>query len=180
MKLNKKGFTLIELMVVIAIIAILATVVLVSLQSARAAAEDANRSAAIAQLRSLAEITYAQSKDLNYFDIFKGEIPELEELVRKYGHNNDYVENLTDPVEDVDKVLRFTISDDFEEYCAAIQLSANKKEFYCVDHELAIRKVAGTGTDNTGNPCIASDASATGQTPPYNTRPTGPFVCPTT
>jgi type IV pilus assembly protein PilA len=56
---NKKGFTLIELMVVIAIIAILATVVLVALQGARDAAMDSKISSAITQARSIAEIHYA-------------------------------------------------------------------------------------------------------------------------
>jgi prepilin-type N-terminal cleavage/methylation domain-containing protein len=64
MKKNKKGFTLIELMVVIAIIAILATVVLVALQSARTAANDAKMKSSVAQLRSLAETHYAA--DQNY------------------------------------------------------------------------------------------------------------------
>ncbi len=56
---NKKGFTLIELMVVIAIIAILATVVLVALNTARDAARDSNTKSAVAQIRSLADVEYA-------------------------------------------------------------------------------------------------------------------------
>ena len=67
MKKNKKGFTLIELMVVIAIIAILATVVLVALQSARDAAYDAKKKSSVAQLRSLAETWYAQDQHYGRF-----------------------------------------------------------------------------------------------------------------
>ncbi len=63
-KKNKKGFTLIELMVVIAIIAILATVVLIALQSARNAAYDARLKSQVAQFRSLAETYFA--KDQHY------------------------------------------------------------------------------------------------------------------
>ncbi len=59
---NKKGFTLIELMVVIAIIAILATVVLVALQGARDAAKDSKISSAVTQARSIAEIYYATNE----------------------------------------------------------------------------------------------------------------------
>ncbi len=66
-KNNKKGFTLIELMVVIAIIAILATVVLVALQSARDAAFDAKKKSSVAQLRSLAETWYAQDQHYGRF-----------------------------------------------------------------------------------------------------------------
>jgi prepilin-type N-terminal cleavage/methylation domain-containing protein len=61
---NKKGFTLIELMVVIAIIAILATVVLVALQGARDAAEDSKRQSAVTQVRSIAEIHYATNNQV--------------------------------------------------------------------------------------------------------------------
>jgi prepilin-type N-terminal cleavage/methylation domain-containing protein len=63
-KKNKKGFTLIELMVVIAIIAILATVVLIALQNARNAAYDARIKSQVAQFRSLAETYFA--KDQHY------------------------------------------------------------------------------------------------------------------
>ncbi len=155
MKLNKKGFTLIELMVVIAIIAILATVVLVSLGSARNAAEDANRSAVIAQLRSLSEIVYSQSEELSYKKIHQGDIPELKEIVLKYGDNADYITNPPHPAAAADRILRFSVkTDDYQQYCAAIPLKGEIGKFYCVDHSLDVKRVDGTGTGNLTNPCI--------------------------
>lgn len=129
MKLNKKGFTLIELMVVIAIIAILATVVLISLQSARDAAEDANRTAALAQVRSFAEVYFAQ--DLDYTALSTPEDPLLE-IIREYGHSGDYTQGSDDGV------LRIHIDDD--EYCASMELKSGK--FLCVDSNLAIKEYA--------------------------------------
>jgi prepilin-type N-terminal cleavage/methylation domain-containing protein len=56
-----KGFTLIELLVVIAIIGILSGVVLTSLSTARNKAKDARIQTNLAQVRSLAEMIYADT-----------------------------------------------------------------------------------------------------------------------
>ncbi len=159
MKLNKKGFTLIELMVVIAIIAILATVVLVSLSSARTAAEDANRTAALAQVRSLAEVYYAQ--DLDYRAISEPK-DELEELIRVYGDADDY------PAEtDADSkgALRVSWNEAVETidgteyginelYCASMDLMSGK--FLCVDKDLAIKSYDDDTLFSDGHPCKTS------------------------
>jgi prepilin-type N-terminal cleavage/methylation domain-containing protein len=58
---RQKGFTLIELLVVIAIIAILATLVLIALGDARDAARDADRKGAVSQMRSHAQLFYAEN-----------------------------------------------------------------------------------------------------------------------
>ncbi len=57
-KRKSAGFTLIELLVVIAIISILASVVLSSLNSARGKARDAQRKAALNQVRIALELYY--------------------------------------------------------------------------------------------------------------------------
>ena len=165
--MNKKGFTLIELMVVIAIIAILATVVLVSLGSARDAAEDANRSAALNQVRSLAEVFMAQSEKLN-FESLTEPMGELEELIKEYGHEGDYP-GIVDPDESKN-VLRVSIEEDasetegyenYERYCADIQMARNPDEYLCVDYNLAIQRIERGENDDWHSPCINQD----GETP---------------
>ncbi len=150
--MNKKGFTLIELMVVIAIIAILATVALVSLGTARESAEDANRSAAITQVRSLAEISMAQSLDYSALLDHEG---ELKEIIYEYGSHEDF--NIAegdhpDGANAWEEVLRIVVGEDKQSYCAAIERRTGDDEerFYCVDASLAVKKV---GAVNDKNPC---------------------------
>ena len=57
----KKGFTLVELLVVIAIIALLSTLSVVALNSARAKARDARRLSDIKQIRTALDLYYDSS-----------------------------------------------------------------------------------------------------------------------
>ena len=122
---ENKGFTLIELMVVIAIIAILATVVLVSLQSARDSAEDSNRISAVGQIRSLAEVYYAQSEDLVYDKLEDDPEPELTEVLAEYGDEDPH-----------GGIGVLELHADGDQYCAAIQLKSDEDQYFCVDHRL--------------------------------------------
>lgn len=60
---SERGFTLIELLVVIAIIGILSSVVLASLNTARNKAKDASAISSISQIRTSAELIYANSSN---------------------------------------------------------------------------------------------------------------------
>ncbi|MDO8511680.1 MAG: type II secretion system protein [bacterium] len=76
---NKKGFTLIELMVVIGIIGILSSLILVSLNLARSRARDGQRRNDIKQIMTALELYYASN----------GEYPNTSNGVGKSSSPND-------------------------------------------------------------------------------------------
>ncbi len=131
---NKKGFTLIELMVVIAIIAILATVVLVALQGARDAAQDAKRKSSTSQVRSVAEVHYAINSQ-SYANLGTNE--EIIQLKGAHGVG--------------DGNLQAYPSADGREYCAVIELvghSATNHHTFCVSNDEAPGEKTAVGTGN--------------------------------
>ena len=58
---NRKGFTLIEMLVVVGIIGVLASLVLVGLGGARESSRDARRISNLNQIRNLLEVSYLRS-----------------------------------------------------------------------------------------------------------------------
>ncbi len=138
-KNKEKGFTLIELMVVIAIIAILAMVVLVSLSRAREVAEDANRMTAISQLRNFFYME-ANMGDIDRDNLynFGGGIAEI---ICEYGDDSYGVPaGVNCPLKGI---LYIDISDDQKEFCASIELNeedAVGNKYFCIDKELSAKK----------------------------------------
>jgi prepilin-type N-terminal cleavage/methylation domain-containing protein len=133
---NKKGFTLIELMVVIAIIAILATVVLVALQGARDAATDSKVSAIVAQGRSIAEIRYAVN-DQSYTG---------------FNATADW----THLASDTEVTLTSYASADGKKYCVSAPLTGTNN-WFCVSNASPPKKYTGvTATCNdTNHTCVS-------------------------
>ncbi len=120
--LKRKGFSLIELMIVIAVVAILATFILVALQGARNAAENSRRISAITSTRSFASIYYAINGTYHNLE----SAPELLEVLGKYGEEGGE-----------QKVFRiFAEGGPDSNYCAEIQLV--KGGYLCTDKGLEI------------------------------------------
>ncbi len=135
---SKKGFTLIELMVVVAVVAILAMVILVSLRSAREAAEDTNRMTAVAQLRSFAYVDFKEDDiDFNDLSTFTGGIGDV---ICEYGDPEDANSSRC-----LSKgVFNMYANLEEKEFCATIQLEEKDSEgnnrYFCIDTNLSGRK----------------------------------------
>lgn len=131
-------------------------IVMTSLGQAGDAAEEHNRSVAINQIRSSAEVYMAQSENLDYRDFYYTEGREMRDIIERYGVNDDFAGNFDDS--NSEKVLRVNVrqadGDDFnyDEYCAHIKLS--DEEYLCVDVDLAINRI----DDYTSSgPCFEGD-----------------------
>lgn len=125
--MNKKGFTLIEVLTVIMIIAILASVVLVSLETARKRTKDSTIQHQIGQLRALLEASYSLEK--GYEDISVTGHPDnknyilIANKIGDMGSSSGLVFEFNDPL----------ATGYSKEYCAYANLVRNPAEIFCVD-----------------------------------------------
>src|SRR3989338_2854039 len=134
---NKKGFTLVEMVVVIAIIGILAAAVLTALGPSRNKAKDARIISGVTQVRALAEVVYDPGNAHQYAGVVdtNPNFKEIDDDLKK--QNSDLIIQLSSPSTN---------------YAAYAKLS-DGTSFYCVDSTGFSGTIAG-GTIPTTGFCI--------------------------
>lgn len=129
---KQRGFTLIEMLVVISIIGILAALVLVALNNARGKATDARIKSDIGQLRTLAEIHY-DSNGASYadFNLCVGSGTTAGNPAKCQGSIATSVSALTADLTKAGGAI--TSSAVVDAFCVSSSLKSNVASFVCVD-----------------------------------------------
>lgn len=125
----RKGFSLIEILIVIAVISILSVLILMGVQRGKLKAYDNSIRNDVGQLRWQAEILYDQ-RGATYQDWATNPPPSIaeqlavlrEDINTNFG-NTDY------PDDDVVVIL----DDQSKEYCISAPLRSDATKYYCVD-----------------------------------------------
>jgi len=120
---NIKGFTMIELLIVLAVIALLVAIVFISLTVVRTKAGNSVIKNDVDQLRKYAEVMYTENGLRGYC----ADIPES-----CFGSGNVRLNELKDDIQKRSKQnLDPVISCDVDNFCISVNLSDNS--YYCVD-----------------------------------------------
>jgi len=118
---TKKGFTLIEVLIVVAIIGILATIVTVSLREASDRGRNTKIIAGVVQTRKIAEDTYLQKAN-GYLSLCDGSGGP--------GSNVD-LQTIEADVGGFEKTLNCYSSQ--YHYCVSVQLTGEGANYFCID-----------------------------------------------
>jgi prepilin-type N-terminal cleavage/methylation domain-containing protein len=134
MKLKNKGFTLVELLVVIAVIGILSSIVLVSLRNARGKGQDVKIISSVKQIKTIIESNYSgiSYPDLtNDSPVFGGLVEnghpgenEIDILVQDITSQGSSVNIVNDPTDPGLPVLGYAIYG---------QLVSTSTQYFCID-----------------------------------------------
>jgi prepilin-type N-terminal cleavage/methylation domain-containing protein len=137
--MKRKGFTLIELMVVIVIIITLTSFVVIAVDIARKRTRDTIIISSLEQIQALAETTYNPNPDKK--DGYK-------ELYNMREGADHHLKEISDKIETMGKSMNLFFPhdstnkrNDYSEYCAYVRLFMNENEIFCVDSTGKGRKV---------------------------------------
>jgi len=136
---KQKGFTLVEVMIVIAIIGILASILVVSLRQASDRSRDAKVITDIVQIRKIAERMYAEEL-VGYINLCE------DSSNLKSSYDSD-LGTLQRDIETFESTI--TCYADSDSYCISASLRA-ANQYFCIDDE-------GSSIEITGNPCLLAD-----------------------
>ena len=158
MNKKQKGFTLIEILVVIAIIGILATIVLTSLGTARQKASDAKVQAQLSSMRSQAELFFGDNGN--------------------YGTPETDTTNGCAPAPDVGSLFRYASSSDgLSELIAAIPSTYTVLCYTDPTTDTATAWAVTAANGLSGGSAASWCVDSTGQSKAYNTSsPTPPVA----
>ena len=136
----KKGFTLIEVLIVVAIIGVLATIVTVSLREASDRGRNAKIIAGVVQVRKVAEDMYLQEAT-GYSNLCDG--------LGGPGSNTD-IQTIEADVGEFGKTLN-CYSTQYH-YCVSLQLMGENAKYFCIDDH-------GNSIESVTSDCGASNIS---------------------
>ena len=138
-----KGFTIIELLIVVAIVGILATIVIVSLREASERSRDAKIVTDVVQVRKIAEEMYIQ--EFSYDNLCSG--GDL---------NTSYSESLQTIKDDIENYYGgsniITCYSGQRSYCVSAPLTGATTQYFCIDDE-------GNNTEAASDPCVNADST---------------------
>jgi prepilin-type N-terminal cleavage/methylation domain-containing protein len=139
MKNSNKGFTLLELLVVVAIIGILASVVMGMLTNARKKSQDSALKEQMTSLRSEAEL-FAIANNNSYNNLFIGN-------GTTWGSSNANIQAILNFINQQTTV--HTAGSSIREWAVQAQLKEDPTKYVCIDHT-AVMKI-GTNVLSAGN-----------------------------